>query len=254
MTMSPSVVQAQVVTFYHKLQNAVQGCYQIFQPRAQINGPKSAPNEMACHRREGLSTGDERAFPLVRQKHTMTRTHVVASWPSKICYLWTDLKLVQSQICYLWTDNICGSFWGPTPTELTRDSFTSTHNHYSATKQCRRPGPVTIEISLQRPLKRPWSQHSTVDDLDTSEMGTQKPPMFAHWMADQTMVDEVVTEPKSNLPNVKNIDITSTTVVDESVTEAKTDSEIDPSQEVQTPIEFTCYYEAHLANKAQLAK
>ncbi|KAG0701853.1 hypothetical protein DFH29DRAFT_875593 [Suillus ampliporus] len=140
---------------------------------------------------------------------------------------------------------------------------------FNFTFECSRPGPVTVEISLQRPLKWPRSQHSTMDGPDSSETGTQKPPMLARWIDAQTErqsflsavvktntrgVDESIIEPESDLPGVKNINITPTTVVDESVTEPETDSKIDPSQEVQTSVEFTRYYEAQLANEAQLAK
>ncbi|KAG1846974.1 hypothetical protein DFJ58DRAFT_730304 [Suillus subalutaceus] len=53
-------------------------------------------------------------------------------------------------------------------------------------------------------------------------------------------VDESVTEPESDLPDVKKIDITPTIVVDASVTEAETDSEIDTSQELKTYRRATC--------------
>ncbi|KAG0693941.1 hypothetical protein DFH29DRAFT_1006778 [Suillus ampliporus] len=89
---------------------------------------------------------------------------------------------------------------------------------FNFTFECRRPGPVTVEISLQRPLKWPRSQHSTVDGPDSSETGTQKPPMLACWIGAQTElrsflsavvkantheVDESITEPESDLPDVK---------------------------------------------------
>jgi hypothetical protein len=56
-------------------------------------------------------------------------------------------------------------------------------------------------------------------------------------------VDESITEPESDLPDVKN----TANAVDESVTEPE-------SVEAQTPIEFTRYYEALLANEARLAQ
>ncbi|KAG1855278.1 hypothetical protein F4604DRAFT_2042468 [Suillus subluteus] len=53
---------------------------------------------------------------------------------------------------------------------------------FNFTFECRRPGPVTVEISSQRALKRPRSQHGIMDSPDTSEMRTQKPPMLARWI------------------------------------------------------------------------
>ncbi|KAG2028852.1 hypothetical protein BDR03DRAFT_988136 [Suillus americanus] len=59
---------------------------------------------------------------------------------------------------------------------------------FNFTLECRGPGPVTVEMSLQRALKRPRSQHGILDSLDTSEMGTQKPPMLARWIDAQVEV------------------------------------------------------------------
>lgn len=119
---------------------------------------------------------------------------------------------------------------------------------------------MTVEISLQRPLKRLRSQHSIVDaGSDSSETRTQQPSMLTRWMhaqeeqrqsflpaaikANTRDVDESITEPESDLPDVKN----TANAVDESVTEPE-------SVEAQTPIEFTRYYEALLANEARLAQ
>ncbi|KAG1740078.1 hypothetical protein EDD22DRAFT_851868 [Suillus occidentalis] len=100
---------------------------------------------------------------------------------------------------------------------------------FNFTFECRRPGPVTVEISLQRPLKWLRSQHSIVNTgSDSSEMRTQQPSMLTHWMDTQ---EESLT--------YRMLKTQWMLVLDESITEPESEPE------AATPPDFTIWYEAN---------
>ncbi|KAG1845082.1 hypothetical protein DFJ58DRAFT_730932 [Suillus subalutaceus] len=56
---------------------------------------------------------------------------------------------------------------------------------FKFTFECRRPGPLTIEISMQRSLKQSKSQPSTSESPDTSETQTERLEILTHWLQAQ---------------------------------------------------------------------
>ncbi|KAG2136470.1 hypothetical protein DEU56DRAFT_913048 [Suillus clintonianus] len=139
---------------------------------------------------------------------------------------------------------------------------------FTFTFECRTPGPITIEISIGKPLQQLSSQAGIVEGSDTSDMHTETPGVLDDWLKAQKtqyqsflsdivkggppVVDDSVTEPESE-PTAEDIKcadqvlISSTEklvdIVDKSVTEPESDYDVDPEQEVQTPVAFTRFYE-----------
>ncbi|KAG1854563.1 hypothetical protein F4604DRAFT_1932611 [Suillus subluteus] len=56
---------------------------------------------------------------------------------------------------------------------------------FKFTFECRRPGPLTVEISMQRSLKQSKSQPSTSESPDTGETQTERPEILTHWLQAQ---------------------------------------------------------------------
>ncbi|KAG1721387.1 uncharacterized protein EDB91DRAFT_1088462 [Suillus paluster] len=146
---------------------------------------------------------------------------------------------------------------------------------FKFTFECRTPGPVTIEISIQKPLQPLSSQAGAVDGPDTSDMHTETPGVLGGWLEAQKtqyqsflldivkagppVVDDSMTEPESeptaeDIKRAAQVFVSSTgqlvDTVDDSVTEPKSDSGVDPKQEAQTPVAFTCFYEALLVSSS----
>ncbi|KAG1830974.1 hypothetical protein DFJ58DRAFT_736786 [Suillus subalutaceus] len=139
---------------------------------------------------------------------------------------------------------------------------------FKFTFECRTPGPITVEISIGKPLQQLSSQAGIAEGRDTSDTHTETPGVLNNWLKDQKVeyqsfllsaakagppvVDDSVTEPESE-PTVEELNraarvLVSSTgqlvdAVDDSVTEPESD--IQPpfeSPEPATPVEFTRWY------------
>ncbi|KAG2066534.1 hypothetical protein BDR04DRAFT_1121077 [Suillus decipiens] len=110
---------------------------------------------------------------------------------------------------------------------------------FKFTFECRRPGPLTVEISMQRSLKRSKSQPSTSESLDTSETQTERPEILTHWLQAQEthQVFLAKIQDLTQQPNKSNAG----QPVDDSETEPESDIEHLPESPA-TPAEFTRWY------------
>ncbi|KAG1764944.1 hypothetical protein EDD22DRAFT_951404 [Suillus occidentalis] len=124
---------------------------------------------------------------------------------------------------------------------------------FKFTFECRKPGPMAIDISMREPLdSEPPS--SAVFSFDPSEMSTTKLGNLTNWLADQTaqhnsflaqvakaapqVIDSSVTEPESGPPRDDPANCAGP-VLDDSETEPESEPE------AATPPDFTIWYEAN---------